>query len=376
VPVAADIVAGVARVLAERAGLELAAWIVEARTAARASVLGVEPQAYLELIESTRGADELEELVEAVRVGESRLFRHRSQIAVLVDVIAPILRTRRSVRVWSAGCAAGQEPYTLAAVLAKALPSTSVTIVATDVSAAALALAEEGAYPRAALDDVPEEWRDGFYVDGDRVRVRAELARLVRFERANLIEGTTPRDCDLVWCRNVLIYFTQAARATAIDKLVSATVPGGYVFVGYSESLREVEQLEPQRAGDIVYYMRRRPSYRAPTPLPLPAVAPLRTPPAGVRVVPPPVVIEVLSLAGSPDPAQVTAAIADRFAHDGLQSLVIDLDAAELLPDALAIVLRRARAAADSAGIELVLRATRAGAKRWLSRHHLEGGEP
>jgi len=363
----ADIVAGVARVLAERAGLELAAWIVEARTEARAQALGLPAGQYLELIRTVRGEGELEQLVEAVRVGESRLFRHRRQIGVLVDVIAPQLRARRNVRVWSAGCAEGQEPYTLAVVLAKVLPATSVTIFATDVSADALAAAEQGVYPRSALDDVPEDWRDGFVEDGDVMRVRPEVARLVRFERANLIDGRPPLDCDLVWCRNVLIYFTQAARAAAIERLVQATAPGGFVFVGYSESLRDVAQLEAQRAGEIVYYVRRRASAsRVATPVPI--AGGLAASVQRLASGPPVPGDDVLALAGTPDPATVTAQITDRL---GRRRLVIDLDAAETLPDELAAVLRRALAAANAAGSELVLRATRTGTLRWLSRHHL-----
>jgi chemotaxis protein methyltransferase CheR len=372
VPLDPDIVAGVARVLAERAGLQLAAWIVEARVEARTDALGILPGQYLELIASVRGVSELEELVEAVRVGESRLFRHRQQIGVLVDVIAPQLRARRNVRVWSAGCAAGQEPYTLAVVLAKVLPASSVTIVATDVSAEALALAAQGAYPRSALDDVPEEWRDGFIEDGDLLHVRPELARLVRFERANLIDGPPPLHCDLVWCRNVLIYFTPEARAHAIEKLVQATEPGGFVFVGYSESLRDVVQLEPQRAGENVYYVKRRPSFaRAATPLPIAN----ERPSAPIAAAPKRPVEDVLALAGEPDPTAVTAQITERLATGG-NCLVIDLDAAVSLPDELAAVLRRARAAATAAGSELVLRATRTGARRWLSRHQLGGDRP
>jgi hypothetical protein len=124
VPIAPDILAGVARRLADHAGLEPPAWVVEARASARIAALGCLPEDYLALIESGRGANELSELIEAVRVGESRLFRHRPQIETLVDVVAPALRARgrRPIKVWSAGCAAGEEPYTLAVVLARELP--------------------------------------------------------------------------------------------------------------------------------------------------------------------------------------------------------------------------------------------------------------
>src|SRR5690242_20133612 len=133
-------VAAVSRVLATHAGLELPAWVVEARATARIAKLGIDANDYAGLIDSVRGQAELEELIETVRVGESRLFRHRQQIAAITDVVIPALRAnrKRAVKVWSAGCAAGEEPYTLAAVLGRALPGVQVTIIATDVSADAL----------------------------------------------------------------------------------------------------------------------------------------------------------------------------------------------------------------------------------------------
>src|SRR5262245_49155406 len=199
-------VAKISQRLAERAGFELPDWIVEARATSRMAALELAPDEYLTLIASPRGAAELEELIEAVRVGESRLFRHRSQIRALVDHVVPALRGKRALKVWSAGCSTGEEPYTLAAVLQQALPACTIQILATDVSSAALAIAEKARYPAAALGDVPETWRDAFVVEGEHLRVRPETAALVRFERANLVDATNVRGCDLVWCRNVLIY--------------------------------------------------------------------------------------------------------------------------------------------------------------------------
>ena len=386
-PIAPDIVAGVARRLAEHAGLELPTWVVEARAAARIAATGLAPGAYVDLIASARGASELAELIEAVRVGESRLFRHRSHIAILIDVIAPQLRARakRSVRVWSAGCAAGEEPYTLAIVLARALPGCEVTIQATDVSADAIEVARAGRYPATALADVPEDWRDAFVRDGEDICVLPELRRLVTFERANLVDGPMPRSCDLVWCRNVLIYFTPTARRRVIDRLVAATTPGGFVFVGYSESLRDIAGLEAMRAGDAVYYVRRErastpalgtPVVRPTPPRTTPPVIPPMTTPPPMPVPATPPAEDVLVLRGHPNARDVTAELMARLGITGLARLVVDLDRADLLGDELAPVLRRARAAAGAAHVTLVLRATRAGARRWVARHGLDEEGP
>jgi chemotaxis protein methyltransferase CheR len=388
VGLAPDIVAGVARRLAEHAGLKLPAWVVEARTQARIAALGTTPEAYVELIGAGRGQAELGALVEAVRVGESSLFRHKPQIAALLDVVVPAIRARgrRSLRVWSAGCASGEEPYTLAIVLSRALPEVSITVHATDVSAEALAMAEAGTYPVAELADVPEEYRDAFELvgNGDEIEVAGHVKRVVMFERANLLDGGAPKGCDIVWCRNVLIYFAPEARRRAIDRLIAATNPGGVIFVGYSESLRDIDELEARRAGDVVFYVRpgrpREDSGKTPIPTfafdaktPVPQVdrrTPLAVP--VVKLPPEPASEqETLIVAGTPDPMQLTRELGERLAIGGLEKLVVDLDRAELLADELAPVLRRAQAAARAAHVELVLRTTRPGTRRWLSRHDL-----
>ncbi len=370
-----DIVAAIAERLAEHAGLELPAWLVEARATSRIAALGVAPGEYVALIASLRGAAELDELIEAVRVGESRLFRHRGQIEALAGDVIPALRGRSALKVWSAGCSTGEEPYTLAAVLARGLPGVHVSIVATDVSNEALAIARRGAYPAAAYADVPEAWRDAFELDGAVVRVRPEIASLVTFERANLVESSGQRGFDLVWCRNVLIYFTPEARRRVIDRLVAALSPGGYLFVGYSESLRDVPQLQAIRAGDALYYARGPRVLPRAADLPPPArrveISEVTPPPTRIPPAPPP--DDVLALAGRPNARELAAQLSARLALVGLRRLVVDLDPAELLDDDLAPVLARARAAARAAHVELVLRATRAGTRRWLARHDLDG---
>ena len=121
---ARDILDGLERRLHAHAGFDLPEWIVEARALSRMSALDLGAQAYLDLVSSPRGAAELSALVEAVRVGETRFFRHRPQVDALLEVVVPAWRERgeRSPRVWSAGCATGEEAYTLALVLGRALP--------------------------------------------------------------------------------------------------------------------------------------------------------------------------------------------------------------------------------------------------------------
>jgi chemotaxis protein methyltransferase CheR len=397
VALAADVVAAIARRLAEHAGLELPGWVIDARANARIATVGCSPADYVALIDSARGAGELAALIEAVRVGESRLFRHQAQIDALASVFVPAMRARppRGVRVWSAGCAAGEEPYTLAIVLSRALPDHTVRIHATDVSSEAIARARTASYPRAALDHVPAAYRDCFVRDGDRVRVVPEIAELVEFERVNLIDRGPPRVYQLVWCRNVLIYFTAEARRAAIDTLVRATERGGLLFVGYSESLRDVDGLEARSAGDTVYYVRTdaNASPRGESPAERavresrhrPPMAADRTPrPVAADRTPPPMPVDrapaavsrfdrptrsTLALRGQPTAAELAAEISARLAQHDLEHLTIDLDGAEVLDDELVRVLRRARAAAWTAGVAFGVDATRPGAVRWLSRH-------
>lgn len=394
--IAPGVVAAIAGRLAARCGLELPAWVVEARAAARIALRGGSAEAYLDVLD--RDASELDALVEAVRVGESRLFRHKPQIDALIALAAGF--ARRPVRVWSAGCAAGEEPYTLAMVLARAVPDALPTIFATDVSAEALAAAEAARYPRSALAQVPDAYREYLIDDGDTVRIAPAIAARVRFERANLLEGNTPRACDLVWCRNVLIYFTPEARRRAVRRLIAATAPGGALFVGYSESLRDFAELEPVRAHEAVYYVRRegrRPTLvgvAAPVSAPdrtsaviaavsepaprgrnterLPDRRDLERTPPPTRLPPVPPASDTLLVRGTPAAAWLTAELSARLALPGLRALTVDLDGAELLDDDLAPVLRRARAAARTAGIALAVRTTRAGARRWLARHGLD----
>jgi chemotaxis protein methyltransferase CheR len=391
------------------AGLRPPDWVLDARLSRRIAALGLEqPERYAELIESADGGRELELLVESLRVGETRFFRHRAHVQAVTDVVLPALRRSRSggtIRAWSAGCATGEEPYTLAIVMASRLPAPDyqVRVLATDISRDALAAARGGVYPAAALEHVPDEVQRAFEPAGeDSVRVVAEFAQLVTFEQRNLADlDTYPRLVDLLFCRNVLIYFSPDARRQVVLRLIDSLAPGGFLFVGYAESLRDFAALEAVRTPDAVLYRKPEGGRRAPTERPaapvqasrpraatetgatevgateVGAAAP-RRPPAPARP------IELASL-------QVEEAVIElRGRYDGGERLgrelgaalsgsyrrvVIDLDGAAYLDEAAGQVLRRACSAARAAGVEVSLVAERQSTRRWLSRSGALGGE-
>jgi chemotaxis protein methyltransferase CheR len=409
VGLAREILEGLEECLHAHAGFELPEWVLETRAIARMSALDLDAQAYLDLVRTPRGTVELDALVETVRVGETRFFRHRPHVDALLDIVIPAWHERgeRSPRVWSAGCATGEEPYTLALVLARAMPRPSFkpTILATDVSAEALVTARSATYPAQAAESVPEPWRDGLIREGESVRVRPEVTALVTFKQQNLADTDLPRGFDLVWCRNVLIYFRPEARLRVLEKLVRDLEPEGFLFVGYSETLRDLAGLRAVRYADQVLWQKapavaKAASTRSPNKpeQAMPAAASVKTRPAQARraraasagppVLKPPSTRVVRAERASKEPslarASVRVSAADPGAlaegirvalgEPGVGTLTIDLDTAEYLDDTVAPVLRRASAAAESAGIELVLWATRPGPQRWLRRNGLAGG--
>ncbi len=373
----ADVVARVRDCIAARAGLEPVGWVLERRLDDRMRALDVaNPADYAHLLESPAGLRELELLIEALRVGETRFFRHRSHVAALTDLVAPAIRKARgsgTVSAWSAGCATGQEPYTLAMVLGRLLPRHQVSVLATDISAEAVDAARRAVYPAAVLANVPDDWqRYGFTTAGTDdagrplVRVADTVARRVRFERRNLHDGGFPRGLDLIWCRNVLIYFEREARARAIDRLAASLAPGGFLFLGYAETLRDLTDLETIRTPDATLYRRQttapaRP-HRASAPPP-----PARRPSAPPPLTREEIVIELRGRYGGDDPQRLARELAPLLEATATTA-VIDVNGADYLGDEAAATLRRALSAARAAGVSVQLAARRPGTRRWLQR--------
>ncbi|GBU18388.1 MULTISPECIES: CheR family methyltransferase [Methylobacterium] len=214
--------------------------------------------AYLvRLDDPSLGAAEWKALEAEITIGETFFFRYAEQFVALRNTILPGIvagrSTERSLKVWSAGCSTGAEPYSVAIllreILGPALPGWHVGILGTDISAEALATARGAVFGRWALRTMPTEerlryfravpGRDGATREGG-YRLRSDYARMVRFERQNLLsllEGGGPAlgEFDLILCRNVLIYFDAATVTGIVRALGERLRPGGWLLIGHAE---------------------------------------------------------------------------------------------------------------------------------------------
>lgn len=208
-----------------------------------------------------RAAEEMDALTEALVVNETYFFREFDQLRVLVDqVVAPRVASGRRVRIWSAACATGEEPVTVAMLLADAGLLPHAEIVATDISHRALNRAREGMFGRRALRSVPAPDLVARYLTGSpgELRVHPDIEQAIRYDRVNLLdEGAVSAlgIFDAILCRNVLIYFRDETVRLLLERLGRALRPDGALFVGVSESLLRfgTSLVCEERSGVFVY---------------------------------------------------------------------------------------------------------------------------
>jgi chemotaxis methyl-accepting protein methylase len=239
-----------ARLLAERTGMQVTLGLQERLAAcldraARAG--GQTPARCAAGLAADPGA--FQRLLDCVTVQESGFFRHPDQFAALADEVLPALEG--PVVAWSAGCANGQEAYSLAMELA-ASGHPDWQVLATDISAAAVARTRAGRYTTAELAGIPPVHRRWLRPAGDLWEVDPALRARVRVEQANLTAGfpAEPGRCQVVFCRNVLIYLSRRVAESFLTRLAGWLAPGGLVFLGYSETaLAPARGLRPDVVG-------------------------------------------------------------------------------------------------------------------------------
>jgi chemotaxis protein methyltransferase CheR len=196
------------------------------------------------------GPDEVQILLEELTIHETSFFRYREQFRALREFVIPRVladlkaRGTRQLRVWSVGCATGQEPYSIAMVLLQAIPffeNWQCEVLATDISRRALVAARAATYRQRDLDGIDPSCLSRFFVESPRgiFSVRPEVARLVKFHQHNLAAEEPFAGLDIIFCRNVLIYFDRASTRRAVRAFHGSLRERGFLFLGHSEGIAD-----------------------------------------------------------------------------------------------------------------------------------------
>jgi chemotaxis protein methyltransferase CheR len=202
---------------------------------------------YCRYLQTAKGKQEAPFLIEAISTNHTHFFRESRHFDFLREAVVPKWREHglRSIRIWSAASSSGEEPYTIAIVLAETLGlQADWRILATDISMRMLELGRHAIYSAERLSHVPAELQRRYFQRGvgaseGQFRVREELRRRVEFAQLNLFQPAYPfvTEFDLIFCRNVMIYFDRDTQQTLIEKISPLLLPGGYMMIGHSESL-------------------------------------------------------------------------------------------------------------------------------------------
>jgi chemotaxis protein methyltransferase CheR len=260
----------------------------------RSAALDLSRAAYLGRLAAGGWSAEIAALTDDLTITETYFFRHGEQFRALAEVALPervaARGVQRALRLLSVGCSSGEEAYTLAIVANRAAPGWLLSVLGVDANPAMLRKAAAARYSAWSLRETPDDVRQRCFQprDGD-YEVDAEIRRIVRWKQYNVAgedDGLwPPEQYDVIFCRNLLMYLTPGVSARLVQRMTRSLAPGGYLFLGHTDSLgSRPEGLEPQHSHSAFYY--RRPVLPVPAPAPraarpVSAAGPAPRPPAG-----------------------------------------------------------------------------------------------
>ncbi len=218
---------------------------------------------YLQRVLSPIGEIEFMALIDSLTINETTFYRNVPQMNLFSRVAVPEIVARKRndkgqkrLNVWSAACSTGQEAYTLAILAYEALrftPAWDVRVFATDISPTVVDVARRGVYPKARLDTMPPEILKRYFDDlGETIKVKDVLRQMTTFQTQNLRDPFSAMNYDVIFCRNVMIYFSREDQARLAQRFRDRLMPGGFLFIGHSESLQGLNvdlQLRLQEGG-------------------------------------------------------------------------------------------------------------------------------
>jgi len=240
-------------VIAENAGIVLGPnkrQLVQGRLGRRLRELGLPSyEAYCDHVRES-GPEELVGLINALTTNVTAFFRENHHFDALTSYMIPEALKRnqatRRLRIWSAGCSTGEEPYCIAMVASEGLPAGArwdLKILATDIDSEVIAAAQQGVYPIDRLAAVPQErlrryFRKGVGASAGQALIQPDIAKLISFRPLNLLQPWPMKGpFDIIFCRNVMIYFDQPTRERLVARFAELLAPEGYLCLGHSESI-------------------------------------------------------------------------------------------------------------------------------------------
>lgn len=239
--------------VSQRYGIDLSQKrrLIEARLASELKAYGYTSYSqYINVLKKDPNSEKVDAFINKITTNYSYFSRETDHYDFLAKKVIPGLlqANKRGIKVWSAGCSTGEEPYNIAMAIDSALGTKrslwNVSITATDVSTRALNIAKKGIYPESELNVMPEAWKknymmkqaDGNYLVADSIR------KNVSFSKFNLMDPFVQKNnFDVIFCRNVMIYFKPVTTQAIIKKFYQANAEGGYLFIGHSETISRLD---------------------------------------------------------------------------------------------------------------------------------------
>lgn len=209
---------------------------------------------YVQALKTDR--DLFEEFVSYITINVSEFYRNPEQWKLMDQQVIPELVKRygERLKVWSAACSTGDEPYSLVMALSKHVPMSQIKVMATDLDKQIIAKAKLGLYSDKSILAVPEEMKKKYFTTvGPSFKIAEEIKSKVEFKEHNLLKDAYPSNYHLIVCRNVLIYFTEEAKEDVFRKFYRALAPGGILFIGSTEQIVNYKEIGYERKTSFFY---------------------------------------------------------------------------------------------------------------------------
>lgn len=198
----------------------------------------------------------LNEFVEYITINVSEFYRNPEQWKYLTEECIPMLIERfgKRLTVWSAACSTGDEPYSLVMALSGFMPLSQIKVYATDLSDEIIEKAKIGIYGAKSITGVPAEYKNKYFTkNGNFYQINDEIKKCVEFRKHNLLKDPYMKNCNLIVCRNVLIYFTEEAKDETFRKFYDSLAKGGVLFIGSTEQILNYKNIGFGRKGNFFY---------------------------------------------------------------------------------------------------------------------------